>query len=191
MAGDTANASLWQNADVYIAPVGTSGPDDVSTAWGVSWEPVGLLNGDEGFTEAREQESSEHYAWGGILVRKTKSKHKRTIRFVALEDNETVFKLINPGSTRNEAAGITTDTVKVPTNEDFAIGFEVTDGTKRKRRVVSRATIESVAEIKESEVGLTAYDVTVVIYPESDGTLYTDISGTIVSEGGGGGGGGS
>jgi hypothetical protein len=177
MSGDTANAALWQTADVYIAPLLTAAPTDVTTAWAAAWDPVGLLDGDEGFTETRDQESNEFYAWGGILVKKTKSKHKRTIKFVALEDNDTVFALINPGSTRNTVTGLTTATVKVPTNAEFMIGFEVNDGTKRKRRIVERATVEEIGEVKESESGLTAYEVTVVLYPEADGTIYTDISG--------------
>jgi hypothetical protein len=179
MAGDPTKAALWQNADVYIADPGTEGPTDVSTAWAAGWAAAGLLDGDEGFTEGREGESNEFYAWGGILVKKTKSKHKRTIKFVALEDNEVVYKLVNPGSERSTAGGVTTSTVKVPTNVDFSIGFETRDGNKVKRRSVKRATVEEIGEIKESEGSLTAYEITVVIYPESDGTLYTEVSGEL------------
>ncbi len=179
MAGDPTNAALWQNADVYIANAGTAGPADVSTGWAVGWAAAGLLDGDEGFTESRDDESNEFYAWGGILVKKTKSKHKRTIKFIALEDNAIVYKLVNPGSARTVAGGLTTSVVKVPSNVDFAIGFETRDGNKVKRRNVLRATVEEIGEIKESEGALTAYEITVVIYPEADGTLYTEISGQL------------
>jgi hypothetical protein len=179
MSGDPTNAALWQNADVYIAPSGTAGPTDVSTAWGASWDAVGLLDGDKGFTEARSDTSNDHYAWGGILVKKTKSKHKRTIKFIALEDNATVFGLVNPGSTRATASGITTASVHVPTNAEFAIGFEVRDGSKVRRRSVLRATLDSVGDVVDSEGSLAAYEVTVVLYPASDGTLYTDVSGLV------------
>jgi hypothetical protein len=181
MSGDPTNTALWQNADVYIAPSGTAGPTDVSTAWASGWDAVGLLDGEKGFTEARSDTSSDYYAWGGILVRKTKTKHKRTIKFIALEDNDTVFNLVNPGSARTTATGITTATVKVPTNADFAIGFEVRDGTKVRRRSVLRATLESVGDVVNSEGTLTAHELTVVLYPASDGTLYTDVSGTVVA----------
>lgn len=182
MAGDPTKAALWQNADVYIAAAGTEGPTDVSTAWAAGWEPVGLLDGEEGFAEEREDESEEYYAWGGILVKKTKAQHKRTIKFIALEDNDVVFKLVNPGSTRTTADGLTTSIVKVPSNAEFAIGFETRDGDKVKRRSILRATVEEVGEIKESESELTAYEITVVIYPESDGTLYTEVVGTVTTE---------
>ena len=177
MSGDTANTALWQNADVYKAILDTVGPTTVTAAWVAAWEAVGLLDGEEGFTESRDGDSAEFYAWGGILVKKTKSKHKRTVKFVCMEDNLTTFGLVNPGSTRVTASGLTTSVVKIPTNEEFAMGFETRDGTKVKRRVVKRATVEEIGEIKESESEPTVYEVTVVIYPEPDGTLYTELSG--------------
>ena len=180
MAGTSANAALWTDADVYIAPVGTVGPVDATTAYAAAWKPVGLLDGDEGFAMSRDEDTSEHYAWGGILVKKVRSKHKRTIKFIALEDNATVFDLVNPGSTRattgTGATALTTGTVKVPKYTDFAISFEMRDGTKTKRRTVKRATLEEVGEITENETEVAAYEVTVVIYPEADGTLYVELS---------------
>lgn len=178
MAGDATNAALWQNADVYIAAANATAPTNVTSAWGNAWSAVGLLDGEAGFAESREEESNEIYAWGGLLVKKTKSKHKRTIKFTCLEDNAVVFGLVNPGSTRTTAAGITTKSVKVPTLTEFAIGFETRDGVNTKRRTVKRAVVEEVGETVESESGLTVYEITVTIYPETDGSLYTEISGS-------------
>jgi len=182
MPGDPTKAALWQNADVYIAPIGTAAPSDVSSSWAAAWDAVGLLDGAEGFVESRDEDTSEHFAWGGVLVKKTKSKHQRTIQFVALEDNETVFKLVNPGSERTESAGLTTSVIKVPRYSDFAIGFETRDGDKVLRRVVARAQVEEVGDVKMGEEDLTVYEVTVILFPAGDGTLYTDLSGTIVPE---------
>lgn len=178
MAGNATNAALWQNADVYIAPASTAGPSNVTSAWASAWSAVGLLDGEAGFAESREEESNEIYAWGGLLVKKTKSKHKRTIKFVALENNATVFGLVNPGSTRTTAAGVTTASVKTPTLTEFAIGFESRDGATVKRRSIKRAVVEEIGETVESESGLTVYEITVTIYPETDGTLYTEVSGS-------------
>lgn len=180
MAGDATNAALWTNADVYIAPTTTTQwPTDVTTAWGVDWDAVGLLDGEEGFTETRENaDSSEHYAWGGILVKATTSKHKRTVKFVALEDNDTVFALINPGSTRSTAAGVTTSAIKAPEAAEFAVGFEVRDGDVVKRRWCKRAEVVEVGEVKESESDLTVFEVTVVLYPDaSTGVIWDELKG--------------
>lgn len=176
MAGNAAATNLWAGADVFIAPVSTAGPNDLVAAWPTGWNPVGLLDGEEGFTEKREDETSEHYAWGGLLFRRSKSKHKRTIRFVALEDNAVTFGLLNPGSTRTSLNGIRRATVKVPTAGDrFAIGFETRDGARKRRRIVAVAEVQEVAEIKDNEKDPTVYDITVILFPDADGVLYTDI----------------
>jgi hypothetical protein len=177
MAGDSKNTSIWAGADVFIAPLGTAGPTDVTTAWATAtWKAVGLLDGAEGFTEGREGDTSEKYAWGGILYRRTASKHKRTFKFVALEDNSTIFDLVNPGSTRSTASGVRTGVIKVPTaGTRFAIGFELRDGTRVKRRFAKNAEVMEIGEIKESEEDPTVYEITVVLFPESDGTLYRTV----------------
>jgi hypothetical protein len=176
MAGDTTNAALWTGADVYIHDTpGTAGPTDVIEAWGTGWKPVGLLDGEEGFTIERDEDVEEHYAWGGVLVKQSRGKHKRTIKFVCLEDNAETFGLVNPGSERTETDGEVTSTIKVPSSREFAIGFEVRDGNSVKRRIASRASVAEVGEIKEAEAELMMFEITVVILPEADGTLYTEL----------------
>ncbi|PPG39468.1 hypothetical protein [Pseudoclavibacter sp. RFBA6] len=176
MAGNPKATQLWQGADVYIAPLGTAGPSDLTASWAAAWKAVGLLDGEEGMTEAREAETGEHYAWGGVLYRRTSSKHKRTFKFIALEDNAVTFGLVNPGSTRTSTAGVRTSKVKNPlAGVQFAIGHNLVDGTKVKRRIAKTAEVVEVGEIKESETEPTVYEITVVVFPESDGTLYTTI----------------
>lgn len=176
MAGNADNTALWLGADVYIAPEDTAGPVDLTTAWAVDWKAVGLLDGEDGISEAREGDTAEHYAWGGLLYRRTSSKHKRTFKFVALEDNDTTFSLVNPGSTRTATAGLRTAAIKAPVaGTRFAVGFEVRDGAKVKRRFAKSAEVIEVAEIKESESDPTVFEITVVVFPEADGTLYTVI----------------
>ncbi|WGH21361.1 major tail protein [Arthrobacter phage Emotion] len=175
MAGNASNTQLWQGADVFVAPNGTEGPEDLTTAWDVAYKAVGLLDGEEGVTQEREEESSEHYAWGGILYRRTKSQHKRTFKFVALEDNAVTFGLVNPGSTRSATGGVRTAKIKVPTTEKIAVGFEFRDGDTVKRRWAKSAEVTEIGEIKESETDPTVYEITVVVYPEADGTLYHEV----------------
>ena len=175
MAVDAKNTAQWQGADVYIAAVDTEGPNDTTTPWAAGWEAAGLLDGAEGFTEGRDEDTSESYAWGGILYRRTKSKHKRTFKFVALEDNKATFRLVNPGSERTTVDGVRISRVVVPRSDSFAIGFELRDGDKVKRRLVKHAEVSEVGEIKEGEEDPTVYEITVLIFPEADGTLYTTV----------------
>lgn len=176
MAGATTNAHSWDNADVYVAPTGTTGPTDLTTALNVAFLPVGLLDGDEGFTEGRDEDRADHYAWGGILIKTTRAHHKRTIRFVALEDNTTTFGLLNPGSTTATAASVDTRTVKTPVSDKRAWVFELKEsGTVKKRRHVPSAEVVDVADIVNSEGAVVAFDMTLSVYPASDGTLWKDI----------------
>lgn len=180
MSGDASNTSLWTDADVRVDwSLEGAEPTDSFTPYGAEWMLAGLLDGGEGFSESRDEETSEHFAWGGVLIKKTRGKHKRTIKFVALEDNLTTFRLLNPGSTRSakDAEGVTVSKIKVPKYEDFSISFEVREGDTVRRRTVKRATIETIDEMKDAEDAPSVYGVTIVIYPEADGTLYTDVSG--------------
>jgi hypothetical protein len=175
MSGDAKNTSLWADADVWIADVGTAFPASLDAAPGPGWSLVGLLDGEEGLTEAREEETSEHYAWGGGLYKRTKSKHKRTFRFVALEDNPATFRLVNPGSERTSADGVITSKIAIPTTDQVAVIFEVREGGRKKRRLVKTVEVTEVAEIKDSETEPTVYDLTALIFPEADGTLYVTV----------------
>lgn len=180
MAGDPTNANMWANADVYVAPVGATMPDDVETPLAVAWKAVGLLDGDEGFQQARDDEVTEKFAWGGILVKRKKSKHVRTIRFVALEDNAVTFDLVNPGSTNPApVSGLTTRTIVVPTSVEHAFVFELREGTKVTRRLVERGEVTEVADITEAESEVTVYDCTTTIYPDAEGVLFTELSGDV------------
>lgn len=180
MAGDTANVTQWGHADVYIADNGTASPADTWSAWAAPWAAVGLLDGEAGFAEAREQDSSDFYAWGGILTRTVKSKHKRTVKFSALEDymdNPQVHRLLNPGSAVPVTAGdVTSVKIKPPTSDRFAIGLELRDGDTTKRRT-GIAEVQEVGEVVDSESGTTVYEITVVIYPDANGDLWDEKKG--------------
>lgn len=182
MAGDVDNVPIWPEADVYIGTLAAVSPTDVSTAWGSEWSVLGLLNGEEGITETREQETTNHFAWGGILIRRIRSQHQRTFTIRALEENPVVFSLVNPGSPEptTDTAGLTTRLVKVPQPEKFKLGMEFRDGTEVKRRFTDTSTAElsTSEERTESQTGVGLRPVTVVLYPDADGNLYTELVGT-------------
>jgi hypothetical protein len=175
MAGDTDNPRLWTGADFYAAPVGTAAPTDVATTLAAAWLAVGLLS-EDGASESRDQDSTDHYAWGGKLVRTTRSKHKRQIKVTCLEDNLVVFGLVNPGSTATTTGGVTTRVIKVPKQDPRAFLLELRDGDITKRRVIPKGEVDSVAETTMSDSELTAYELTMTIYPAADDTLYFDIT---------------
>ncbi|NED27547.1 hypothetical protein G3I37_22055, partial [Streptomyces anulatus] len=79
MSGNVNNPRLWEGADLWTAPVSTALPavlDDAMTTV-PDWKAVGLLS-EDGASEARDEDSTDFYAWGGKLIRTKRSKHKRT-----------------------------------------------------------------------------------------------------------------
>lgn len=178
MAGNTANPRLWEGADLWVAPKGTALPATLSDAMTTvpAWEAVGLLS-EDGASESRDEDSNDFFAWGGKLIRTQRSKHKRTITATCLEDNPVVWKLVNPGSpTPVTTTGVTTRKVMVPKSERHAMVLELTDGDITTRRFLKDAEVSEVGEVSLSDSDLQAYELTITIYPEADGTLYEDIT---------------
>lgn len=175
MSGDTANPRVWVDATVSVGPVGTTAPTDIATPLNAAFDDIGLLS-EDGMTESQDQEVTKHYAWGGILVRTTRSKHNRQIKVTALEDNALVFGLVNPGSTVATATGITTRTVHVPGPNKKAWVIETVDGDFTRRRCIPTGEVIEVGEIKSSDSEMSMVELTIDIYPDSDGVLYLDVT---------------
>ncbi|THA56100.1 hypothetical protein [Streptomyces sp. A1136] len=175
MAGNTDNPRLWEGADFYVAPVGTTAPTDIVTALAAAWKPAGLLS-EDGASESRDQDSSDLYAWGGKLVRTTKSKHKRQIKVTCLEDNLVVWGLVNPNSTAATTGGVTTRTIKIPKSDPRAFLLELHDGLLTTRRVIPKGEVSEVGEVTLSDSELQAFELTITIYPSSSDVLYLDIT---------------
>lgn len=165
MAGDVSNAALWGDADVYIGELDAVNPADEDTPFSSDWDLTGLLDGDAGIVETRNEDSADHYAWGGILVRTSRSKFKLQRKFVCLETNAVTMGLVYPGS----SGGV----IKVPGRRRFKIAFETREGDTV-RRVISAlyAEVAEVADITESETALKKYEITVTIYPNAQKELF-------------------
>lgn len=169
MAGNPSNATVWPDADVYVAPLGATNPADVDTPFGVAWSLVGLLDGDAGFTQSREEERNDRFAWGGILVRTTRRNFKLTQTFTALEDNDTTRSLIWPGSTGGNLV--------VPRPERIKIAFETREGDTVRRRISAyQAEVEINGDITDSEAEITRYELMATIFPDADGILFLEQS---------------
>lgn len=165
--GDPTKATVWPDADVYIAPLGTALPADVDAVFPAGWDLVGLLDGDQGFAHSREEDKSDRFAWGGILVRTSRKNFKTTVKFTALEDNDTTRDLIWPGSTGGDLV------VPVPARVLVALETREADVV---RRLISayQAEVEVSGEIVDKEDDLTKYELVATIFPSSDKVLWTE-----------------
>jgi len=165
MAGDPTKANIWPDADVYVGPLTATDPIDIDTPFGADWDLVGLLDGEAGFVQAREEEVEDHYAWGGILVRTSRRNFKQTITFTALEDNDVTRDLIWPDSPAGQLV--------VPRPKRIKIAFELVEGDKVKRLISAfQAEVTVNADITEAEGDLTRYELLATIFPNSNGVLF-------------------
>lgn len=153
----------WAQAKVLIAPTGTVVPKDLTSDWDPAWKTVGLLDGEAGIVKSRSQDRTEKFAWGGTMYRSVVGKQKTTWKFTALENNDVVFKLVNPGSTRETNRGVTTAVVKeFQAGHRFMAAIEVIDPAygKTRREVATIAEVAEVGDLKDAESDTTVYEIT-------------------------------
>ncbi len=178
MTGNPANAAVWADADVYIGDI-TAAIPVAGAAFSVDWDAVGLLSGDDGFTEKMAMDTNDFFAWGGILVATTRKNFKLTRDFTVYEENATVMDLVYPGNTLVfDTDGYAGD-LKVPDmNAKFRIAFQTKQGTLIKR-VVSKnyAQIDDRGDSKDGESDLASRQLTVAVYPDAAGILFTTYKG--------------
>ena len=167
MSGDPTKANIWPDADVYVGATDAQDPASVDEEFGADWDLVGLLDGEAGFVQEREEEVDDHYAWGGILVRTSRRNFKQTITFTALEDNDTTRDLIWPDSPAGQLV--------VPRPKRIKIAFELREDDKVKRLISAfQAEVTVNGEITESEGELTRYELLATIFPTSEGVLFIE-----------------
>lgn len=166
MSGDPTKANLWTDADVYVSTnLAAAIPADANTPFGAGWNLVGLLDGDDGFPETRDEDTDDKFAWGGILVRTSRQHFKLTKSFTALEDNDVTFGLIWPGSTP--------DMIKIPKPARVLVGFETREGDKTRRLITALyAEVSLDGDHGENETDLESATLACTIFPTADGDLF-------------------
>lgn len=171
MAGNADNARQWADADVYVSfELDAATPANVDTAFSADWHLIGLLDGDEGFTETRDEDSTDHFAWGGLLIRTSRRNFMMSRSFTALEaSRDVVDRLRYPGSTNTS--------IVVPSGnqiEKVLIAFEAID-RDIKRRVISAnyAEITVDGDVTENESDISSIPFMAKIFPTSAGVLFT------------------
>lgn len=168
MGGSPNNVSLWDEGDVYalfpedieagktIADYFPASTDDPFAA---PWQLVGLLNGDSGFEESRDRDSTKHPAWGyGPVIQSFKdAEYER--KFTALEDNPVTQRLKSNNDTDTD--------VIVSTHTPAFLAFEVRDRRgKVKRRITWRPADVTYDGGTENDSDLDEAEFTASIYPD-------------------------
>lgn len=123
--GTLANARIWGLADIWIGALSTPIPTDLAEL-SDAWDPLGLINDEDGIGREFSSEDKEHFAYGVGLVRTTSAKHKASLSVTPIENTDIVYKLANPGSESSSEAGLTTRITR-PANMGLGIVSVVLD----------------------------------------------------------------
>lgn len=174
--GEVENTRSWSNANVWVAfrdevsgefpPLPATINDDMPAGW----EMVGLLDGDQGFTESTTETTTDTFAWGSILVASRKSDQRDTKTFTAYETNELTDRLRSIEETPD---GMHTQ-FRRPA-EAAKVCFEKIDGAKN---VAERQFTANYAEIAingdraETETNPQVHPFIATVFPGTDLALY-------------------
>jgi hypothetical protein len=170
----------WDQVDIYTGVVGTTLPTDTTTALAVGFTAMGLMSDDE-LTRTHNVDRNELRAFGGQLVRVKRQAQSLQFVWTALENTHKVWQMANPGSTAVTATGVTTRTVKAQTFAQVAMVIHAVEGTIRTRLVIPKAEIFSDGDSKLGPSGMYERPMTAMVYPDSTGTLYLEITDDIAA----------
>lgn len=182
--GEVENTRSWSNANVWVAfrdeitGEFPAVPATVNDEFGVDWHMVGLLDGDQGFTESTTETTTDTFAWGSILIASRKSDQRDTKTFTAYETNEVTDRLRSI-----EVDGPNFKQFRRPA-EAVKVCFEKIDAAKQ---VAERQITANYAEIAingdrtENETNPQVHPFIATIFPATDLSLYVIQRATVAS----------
>lgn len=137
MSGNTEAARIWDGADTYVDLTGLAvPPTDLDTPLDELWLPLGIITQDGGISFTNSVTETEHYGHGNVLLRTTYGQASKSFALEAVENNDLVWRLKNPGSESSTEGGIT-KRVEHPIQPSKAIAqvvLALTDGDIAARR---------------------------------------------------------
>ena len=152
MSGDTENASVWDDADVFVSfDLDAAVPATVDDDFGVEWELVGFLDGAAGFAEDVSETATSHMVWGQGAIKRSYKDTEVMVSFTARERNETTERLARPNN-----------------RERVLIAFEVREGTKVFRKISREyAIVSRNGSVTDNEDALTGIPLQAWIAPDT------------------------
>jgi hypothetical protein len=145
MAQDADEVVVAGNGHIYIAPVGTTAPTDIATAWAAGWIDLGYAT-EDGVTLTVGRTITDITAWQSFHpIRRAITAMNITVAFVLQQWNENTTRLAFGGGAITTTAGPPAHYLYTPPDpedlDERAVGVEWADGTKTYRLVIPRAIV--------------------------------------------------
>lgn len=182
---DASNTMIGtaNGAGLMLAPVGTAGPTDGSTAWPAGWETIGYVH-EDGVTLALETENESLKAWQSkTALRTVITGRELTVEFTMLEVTPKAMALFfdeDPPS--GDASEFTLTVTSEGSANEYAIGIDTKDGDTVLRYIFPRATLAENGEISLVTSDFQGFPVTLSAQ-DQNGVLATIIKGTATAGG--------
>lgn len=147
---------------VYVAPVGTALPTDVTTALNAAFVDVGHIS-EDALTESLEITTELLRSWQRpIGIRTLTTEVAWTFQFQMLETSPLNLELYYGGAETTVAGGVATTAIKAwPEPVAKAVVIEILDGNIITRFAIPKVEIGERGEINHVNTAGTFYDVTV------------------------------
>lgn len=162
----------------YVAPLGTTLPNDATTALGGAFTGLGYIS-EDGLVNSNSPETEQIKAWGGDIVLTTLTEKQDTFKFTLIEAlNPDVLKFVYGSA--NVSGALATGITVTANSKDAGAHIMAFDMIMRngalQRIVLPNAEITEVGDISYTDNGATGYEITVNALPDSSGnTHYTYI----------------
>ena len=174
----------------YRAPVGTTLPEDCTSALNSAFACLGYIS-EDGVTNANSPESEQTKAWGGDTVLTSQTGKPDNFKFKMIEAlNVAVLKAVygDGNVTGDLTTGITIKANSQPQEASAWVFEMILKGGVLKRIVIPCATVSEVGEIVYKDNDAVGYDTTIFAEPDADGNTHYEYLKSATTTGGGVGG---
>ncbi|TQF03932.1 phage tail protein [Kitasatospora acidiphila] len=162
----TSQIRVAGTGHLYIAPVGTAAPTDVTTAWGAGWQDLGFTD-ESGVVVGKKDSWDSINLWQTTVPARMVPKSRAfTAKFTLEQINAVTLPLWAGGGTvsTNGASGYLYTISETLTSYERALGIEWTDnnGAITTRIIIPRGQVSDTTDItltrdKSASLGIT-YD---------------------------------
>lgn len=174
MALDATNVAVAVTGAVYVAPAGTTIPNDPYDPLHANFADLGYM-GEDGVVESHGTETNDIKAWqNGDVVRKVQTSHDLTYAFTMIETNPDTMEFFYG----NYANGVTEITGEQP--PELPMVIHVIDGTDLIRISIPAAQISERGDVQYVNGDAVGRPVTVTCYPDISGVkAYVYLGGSL------------
>ncbi|GAA2216968.1 hypothetical protein GCM10010400_72810 [Streptomyces aculeolatus] len=168
MANDADNVRAGLDGGIYVAPIGSTVPTDVTTAWDAAWTELGFMS-EDGVELNYSTDVEDINAWQALSpVRRILTGVDMTLGFTAIELKADSISLYFPDSTLTTTSGVTKlDIPSSPAPAEMAFGLEWRDGTITNRLILPRGEVTERGAISLQRGAAVGLEMTVSAYASS------------------------